>query len=193
MATYLCKIAEHYIVDKCPKYNHSYTIQYDELLKNKEYNLILEIGVGFPELMKKYTNDKYESGASLKMWRDYFGCNVIGLDIKEFNLNESNIQTIIADQSNPESLENAMKQIFPSLPDLIVDDGSHLIDHQIITFKTLWKYCSDIYIIEDIDRKNMAKIFLLGDLFPNCRVKKAYISDNENQGFIAFEKISILN
>ena len=193
MSTYLCKIAEHYIVDKCPKYNHSYTPEYDELLKNKEYNLVLEIGVGFPELMKKYTNDKYESGASLKMWRDYFGCNVIGLDIKEFNLNEPNIQTILADQSNPESLENAMKQIFPSLPDLIVDDGSHLIDHQIITFKTLWKYCNDIYIIEDIDRKNMATLYLLEDLFPNCRVKKAYISDNENQGFIAFEKISILN
>ena len=90
-----------------------------------------------------------------------FWCNVIGLDIKEFNLNEPNIQTIIADQSNPESLENAMKQIFPTLPDFIVDDGSHLIDHQIVTFKTLWKYCSDIYIIEDIDRKNMAKISLI--------------------------------
>lgn len=193
MTTYLCKIAEHYIVDKCPKYNHTYTPEYHQILKEKEYSLVLEIGVGFPELMKKFTNDKYESGASLKMWRDYFGCNVIGLDIKEFNLNEPNIQTIIADQSNPESLENAMKQIFPSLPDLIIDDGSHLLEHQIITFKTLWKYCNDIYIIEDINRRNMATIYLLADIFPNCKVIKAYIDPNENQGFIAFRKINILN
>ena len=46
MTTPLCKLAEKYIVDKCPKYNHYYTPKYYEILKDKEYKKVLEAEYG---------------------------------------------------------------------------------------------------------------------------------------------------
>lgn len=191
MTTLLCELAEKYFVDKCPKYRHYYTPEYHNLLKDKNYDLCLEIGVGYPELMKKYTSPEYKAGASLKMWRDYFNCEVIGLDIKEFDLKEPNIRTIQCDQSDFMSLEESMCSVLPALPQLIVDDGSHLVEHQITSFKTLWKYCSDMYIIEDINEENIKKIEELSNGLPNCKVIQSYIHPGEYQGFVAFQKIEL--
>ena len=69
MMTELCELAEKYYVDKCPKFHHYYTPEYHKILNNKQYNSMLEIGIGYPELMRKYTNANYKSGASLYMWR----------------------------------------------------------------------------------------------------------------------------
>ena len=83
---------------------------------------MLEIGIGYPELMKKFTNERYKSGASLFMWRDYFkDCIIHGADIKEFNINEGNIKIHQWDQSKVDSLEIMMKNI--GNVDFIVDGG----------------------------------------------------------------------
>jgi len=182
--TELCKLAEKYFVDKTPKFNHYYTPEYHKLLNEKKYSSMLEIGIGYPQLMKKFTCNNYKSGASLFMWRDYFkDCIIHGADIKEFTINEENIIIHQCDQSNCESLETMMGTI--GNVDFIIDDGSHILEHQILTFQTLNKYCNDMYIIEDIQPKNIDKICSLNDGNWICH---SYKHGKDNQAFVAFQK-----
>jgi len=185
MTTPLCRLAEKYIVDKCPKYYHYYTPKYYEILRDKQYNKILEIGIGYYDLMKRYTNENYREGASLYMWREFFkSSKVYGADIKNIKLQD--IETFVADQSNPKDLIDMMKHI--GMCDLIIDDGSYILEHQIISFKTLWKYCNDIYIIEDVNNIDYLEN-ILKDIFEDCEVLMKYKHPNDSQGFIAFRKV----
>jgi ubiquinone/menaquinone biosynthesis C-methylase UbiE len=101
---------------------------------------ILEIGV--------------HTGASLRVWRDYFPlATIIGVDINSSALacNGDRINIPIADQSNRQQMEsigNNYKEF-----DIIIDDGSHFWDHQIISLQTMLKFVrpGGFYIIEDID------------------------------------------
>jgi GR25 family glycosyltransferase involved in LPS biosynthesis len=184
--TELCKLAEKYIVDKCPKYNHYYTEEYDKILKDKKYSCMLEIGIGYQELMKKFTNENYKSGASLFMWRDYFkDCIIHGADIKEFNINEENIKIHQCDQSKVDSLEIMMNTI--GNVDFIIDDGSHVLEHQILTFQTLNKYCKDIYIIEDVKPENLQTLCSLSD---DNWIVSSFKHSKDTQGFVCFQKIN---
>lgn len=185
MTTPLCKLAEKYIVDKCPKYNHYYTPKYYEILKDKEYKKVLEIGIGYYDLMKRYTNNNYVDGASLFMWREFFkDATIYAADIKHIKI--PNIETFIVDQSNPTELLNMIKKT--GNIDFIIDDGSHILYHQVITFKTLWKYCNDIYIIEDVSNLDYLETELK-DLFEDCELLMKYKHPNDSQGFIAFQKV----
>ena len=185
MTTPLCLLAEKYIVDKCPKYNHYYTPKYYEILKDKEYRKVLEIGIGYYDLMKSYTNPNYREGASLYMWKEFFkNANVYGADIKNIKL--QGIETFVADQSNPKDLMDMMNNI--GMCDFIIDDGSHILYHQMISFKTLWKYCNDIYIIEDVNDIDYLENELK-DIFEDCEVLMKYKHPNDSQGFIAFRKV----
>jgi len=191
--TELCKLAEKYIVDKTPKYNHYYTEEYHNILKDKNYSSMLEIGIGYPELMKKFTNENYKSGASLFMWRDYFkDCIVHGADIKEFNITEDKIKIHQCDQSNVHSLENMMNNI--GNVDFIIDDGSHILEHQILTFQTLNKYCKDIYIIEDVKPENINTLCALAKhtcgLPDDFWITTSYKHGKDTQGFVCFQKIN---
>jgi len=190
MTTPLCIIAEKYLCDKTPKYHHHYTPEYYEILKNKKYEKVLEIGIGYPELMCKFTNENYKQGASLYMWKEFFETShIFGCDIREIKLEGMN--TFVCDQSNPDSLEKMMWKI--GYVDFIIDDGSHIPEHQKISFKTLWKYCRDIYIIEDIHKSNLDDMQKeLEDTFINCKCIKNYCHPSEHQGFLVFQKKSIL-
>jgi len=182
----LCKLAEKYICDKCPKYHHYYTEEYHNILKDKKYNKMLEIGIGTKELMTAYTNDNYQEGASLYMWKEYFeNCKVYGCDIKNIKLN--NIETFVVDQSNEQQLENMMNNIGNC--DFIIDDGSHILSHQIISFLTLWKYTNDIYIIEDVYQQHFNILSQLENEVPNCKCIKTYIHEKDIQGFVCFKRI----
>jgi O-methyltransferase len=155
--TELCKLGYKYVVDKSPYFgNHTYTSHYHNILKNKrnKIKVCLEIGIGNTKLMTPITNKKYIPGASLRMWRDYFiNAQIIGADILESVLfSEERISTYLLDQSSNESLENLIVSIGTEV-DLIIDDGSHIQDHMIKSFKILWKIIkpNGLYIIEDID------------------------------------------
>jgi hypothetical protein len=201
MATELCKLGEKYLVDKTPKFGgHSYTPQYHALLSplRKSTKLVLEIGVGNIPLMRSITGEKYKPGASLRMWRDYFpNAQIIGCDIlPEVMFTDKNISTFVADQSNVGSLETLISNVkkFEEFADLIVDDGSHKEDHQVISFKTLWKLVkpNGIYIIEDIsmtffDRiKNLPVEFN----FKDAEIFQAYYGNSFGDNFVAFRKVS---
>ena len=104
--------------------------------------------------MLKYN---YKTGNSLRAWKEYCkNANVYGIDIfKEGLFEEPRIKTYVCDQSNPEQLNKLMDKLNVTM-DLILDDGSHVIEHQVISFIALEKYLSidGIYIIEDIWNKN---------------------------------------
>ncbi len=92
-------------------------------------------------------------GASLKTWEEYFPkSQVIGADIspsaKKFEKNRVRIELL--DQSNIEELTSAAIKHGPF--DIIVEDGSHMWEHQTTTLRTLFPFLKDhgIYIVEDL-------------------------------------------
>jgi demethylmacrocin O-methyltransferase len=103
---------------------------------------VLEIGV--------------DLGKSHRMWRDYFPhATVIGLDsdrqyIRDVSLGER-IILFEGNQNDPEEM-SALGALGPF--DLIVDDGSHIPQHQIFSFQQLFASVKPggVYIIEDIGK-----------------------------------------
>jgi hypothetical protein len=193
----LCMLGKKYFVDKTPCFGgHSYTPEYHKLLKNIKHNTnnILEIGIGNIPLMKPLVNESYIPGASLRMWRDYFPhANVIGCDILESVLfTEERIKTFITDQSNENSLNNLTHNIGKEL-DIIIDDGSHIQEHMVISFKTLWKTIrkGGLYIIEDIHLSFLDRIINLNKEFDfkdaECiKIYKGKYIPSDN--FVVFQK-----
>ena len=121
-------------------YEHGYDNIYPiflESLRDQEFNM-LEIGVN--------------EGSSMNLWGEYFEhSKIYGVDIDSEWSNER-CTTYKFDQSNPEDL----KQIVKTIPKckFIIDDGSHVPYHQIITFNELFNNLLEyggVYIIEDIE------------------------------------------
>ncbi len=92
-------------------------------------------------------------GGSMQMWRDYFGseATLVGVDVDHTaTLFGSDADTIeIGDQSDPDFLRHINDEYGPF--DIIVDDGGHFMQQQIISIETLFPLLSDggVYIVED--------------------------------------------
>jgi len=140
-------IAAKYGSDKCAW--HSYGRVYDQLFEGKTVRKMLEIGIGYKGLLA----ESYENGASLRMWAEYFpAAEIYGLDIREDALvNEGRIHSHVCDQGKIQSLLAARDFIGADF-DLIVDDGSHQPEHQILSACVLWPCVASggRYVIEDV-------------------------------------------
>ncbi len=120
---------------------HDYTRKYDKFFspyRDKEIS-ILEIGVA--------------EGASLKAWYEYFPkAKIYGADIRSMCKQSENDRTkvFIGDQYNADFLKNIVTETGPL--DIIVDDGSHIIEHQMFSFVKLFPYVKNngLYVIEDL-------------------------------------------
>ena len=92
-------------------------------------------------------------GGSLQMWKDYFceKATVVGMDIdtrcKEYE--EENIHICIGSQADRDFLVQVSEQWGPF--DIVLDDGSHVVDHQILTFETLFPLLKEngVFLCED--------------------------------------------
>lgn len=139
--------------DKVPVWWHSYTPSYHELFKDRreQINKVLEIGIGSPATMPHV--EGYKTGASLRMWRDYFiNASVHGLDIApETMICEERITTSICNQKDISSLQ-ASKEFLGSGYDVIIDDGSHVPDDQLRSVSVFYELLNPggLYLIEDI-------------------------------------------
>jgi hypothetical protein len=179
----LCVLAEKYGVDKCPAIFHSYTPEYHILLGGirEHVHTVLEIGIGNETLMRPIVGDRYCHGASLRMWRDYFPhAQITGCDILPSTLfTDERINTVLIDQSNAISLETLEGPF-----DLIIDDGSHIVSHMLLSLKTLWSKLKPggLYIIEDIKKADM-HIFTSLDKFEIVKVHEGL---TDWDGFIVF-------
>jgi cephalosporin hydroxylase len=136
----LTEIANRNNTDKGTVYNekHGYTELYDKYIPETGSYKLLEIGVWH--------------GDSLRMWREYnpeLDIHAVDIDpnvhrfVSGFNIH-------IGDQSGEEFMESVVEKSGPL--DFIIDDGSHMGDHIVASFKILWKHVKPggYYFIEDL-------------------------------------------
>lgn len=106
---------------------------------------ILEIGVGGD-------TDPKSGGASLRMWKKYFpNSHIYSIDIHDKSaLQENRIKIFHGSQADEGLLADIHNQVGPF--DIIIDDGSHLNEHVLQTFKYLFPLLrvGGIYAAEDI-------------------------------------------
>ena len=170
--TRFCELAINYRTDKAPGIaGHSYTPIYDQLFASErdKVQAVLEIGIG-PTIYKNprrvfqghppnpFDPDLVQiCGASLRTWAAYFpAARVYGIDIAENLLFETDrIKTSLCDQSDHAQLRKFASDHGPF--DIIIDDGSHLVDHQIISLFALFDSVrpGGYYLIEDVSAKEL--------------------------------------
>lgn len=111
---------------------------YMEQFRGKDISM-LEIGVS--------------KGGSLQIWRKYLGekARIAGIDIdpKCADLGDAPNRVFIGSQADPAFLKDVVQQIGGI--DIVLDDGSHIAEHQEVSFRTLFPLLNEggLYIIED--------------------------------------------
>ena len=100
----------------------------------------LEIGVG--------------KGGSVQMWQRYFGplATIVGIDINPRckAAEQPGIHVRIGDQSDPAFLQSIIDEF--GVPDVVLDDGSHMMTHIRDTFLVLYPQMqkNGVYVVEDL-------------------------------------------
>lgn len=95
-----------------------------------------------------------KDGGSLQMWKKYFGSSaqIVGLDInpKCKMHEEERISVCIGDQSDTVFIQEVIDKY--GCPDVVIDDGSHLMQHVCTTFSFLYDKISSsgVYLVEDM-------------------------------------------
>lgn len=123
-------------------------------------------GVTYLDIYKRYMSSKrldikvfveigVRDGASLRMWKEYFpNATIYGIDIDKRCLEsiEDRIEIIIGDQNNVQFLDSIINKFSSTGIDILLDDGSHITKHQILTFNKLYPLINDkgLFIIEDL-------------------------------------------
>ena len=93
-------------------------------------------------------------GGALQMWKDYFGskAQIVGIDVEESTLQykEEQIKIEIGSQSDREFWKK-FKENYPKV-DILIDDGGHTMEQQIITFEEMFEHISEegVYLCEDL-------------------------------------------
>lgn len=121
---------------------HYYTKIYDSYfrkLKNRSIKF-LEIGIF--------------QGSSVRMWEDYFPkaeLHFIDITYDYMVLQPTRASLHLCDQSKKEDLTALIEKIGGEF-DVIIDDGGHFMDQQIISFETLFPHLKSggLYVIEDL-------------------------------------------
>lgn len=93
-------------------------------------------------------------GGSLQMWKRYFGphARIVGIDINPEcqSFEEDQIEVHIGPQQDTVFLESVLNQI--GAPDIVLDDGSHIMSHIVSTFQYLYPRLpkNGVYMVEDL-------------------------------------------
>lgn len=93
------------------------------------------------------------AGGSLFMWREYFGpkARIIGVDLNPDALKwrDHGFEIYVGDQSDPIFLNRLFAEI--GQVDIVLDDGGHKYDQQIITSLSSLRYIKDngLLVVED--------------------------------------------
>ena len=123
------------------KWLHYFPIyqQYLEPYRGKKVTM-LEIGVSH--------------GGSLQMWRHHLGrrATIVGIDLapRVLELATPDLHIHVGDQSDPVFLGQLAARYGGF--DIVLDDGSHLPEHQIASITALWPHLAvgGVYIVEDL-------------------------------------------
>jgi 23S rRNA U2552 (ribose-2'-O)-methylase RlmE/FtsJ len=140
---------------------HSYIEKYEELLSPYRNNsTVLEIGIA--------------GGYSMNMWGEYFtNSKIYGMDISPeilFNdfLKNTKFTVLLADATSPDCLDTIKDLTF----DVVIDDGSHVFEDQIKSFKLLKHKINKngLYIIEDISNLDKKTKQIFESLHDVCEI-----------------------
>jgi hypothetical protein len=99
-------------------------------------------------------------GGSLQMWKEYFGrgARIIGVDTdprcKAFA--EDSVDIVIGDQSD-RAFHAELRRRYPHV-DILIDDGGHHMQQQIVTFEELFPHVQPhgVYLCEDLHTSYIA-------------------------------------
>jgi len=126
------------LIHKCKHYFPAYERHFSRFVNTDV--LFIEIGCGL--------------GGSLQMWKRFFGpmARIVGLDIRpECRIfAEDQIDIRIGDQSDSGFIKSICDEF--GTPDVVLDDGSHIMKHVNATFKELYPRLSKngVYMVEDL-------------------------------------------
>jgi len=139
------------------KYTESYRSYIKSPYKSTKYSSYFE---SYDHFFSKYRNQKITfveigvlGGGSLFMWRDYFGpsARIVGVDLnpKAKKWEADGFEIYIGNQSSLNFWNEFTKKV--GLIDIVLDDGGHAYDQQIITTECLLNSIRDdgIIVIED--------------------------------------------
>jgi cephalosporin hydroxylase len=93
-------------------------------------------------------------GGSLQLWKRYLSpfAQIVGIDIDPTckAVEEDQIAIRIGNQGDPAFLQQIIDEFGP--PDIVLDDGSHMMSHITASFKFLYPQMSKngVYIVEDL-------------------------------------------
>jgi len=128
--------------DKSSTFNsaHDYLRHYEFMFddfRDQDINII-EIGV--------------QKGPSLKAWKWYFPrATIVGVDIQSrcLKLREERVDVMIGSQADTDFMREVCAK-YP--PTIVIDDGSHLAEHNIVTFEAVFPLLAPggLYVVEDM-------------------------------------------
>ena len=111
---------------KNDKFHHGFADFYNKILFNYRNNIksVFEIGI--------------LHGSSLSSWNEYFpNAKIYGIDKNSIDMKNNNIKTFVCHQNDENLLQSIIKET--GNLDIIIDDGSHDLDHQQISLGILFK------------------------------------------------------
>ena len=133
----------------------------------REVKALLEIGIGtmIPGVhssMVGYAQEGYKPGGSLRAWRDFFpNATIYGMDVQpdtQFD-DEEGIVTFLCNSTDPDQVSKVMGKLDYAKFDIIIDDGSHVIEDQFKTLRNFFPLLKGggIYVVEDVGHNKFAK------------------------------------
>lgn len=162
---------------------------------------LLEIGIGVdgPNFRVQLAHGRNSGGgASIKMWADYLpNASITGVDINPASwLDNERIATYEIDQSSRESIAAFIQKHPDPNFDVIIDDGSHLPDHQQISLEMLFPHLKPggLYFIEDLHEFGHGGRKRRGypDVVPTRDFLRRYAASGEIIGPNAFQSTDFL-
>ena len=185
-------LANKYNTDKGTKYpggsRHGYAPIYESYLEKWKNNHIrlLEIGI-----CMEYT----EGGHSIRMWHEYFpNAEIYGFDIvdmKKLEKEMNRVKIYQGDQTKRNHFELMYSYFGGKEFDFILEDGSHVHEHQMISFGHLFKYVKSggYYILEDMTERfvdaccirNDETFDIIKQYAETGVINSQYITDEEKQ------------
>jgi hypothetical protein len=132
----------------CDKFHrHRYDIAYSLILERLRFSArsVLEIGV--------------YKGQSLRSWKRYFSqAKIVGVDLRPRPVDlPEEIVYCVADQGDQSALESVAAE--HGQFDVIIEDGSHRMDHQIQCAEWLWPHVrvGGVYVCEDLHTSELTE------------------------------------
>ncbi len=147
----LCSLATQYQTDKSVYNFMSHRHPYTQI-----YNMFLG---GLRTVMRPLVIGEIGvlNGASIRMWRDYFGD---GHEYHAFDIDNmalQRVETIARTHELDSGNIVQLNEIFSALPqfDILLEDASHRLEHQVTAIRECMKYVrvGGLFIVEDIFRE----------------------------------------